>query len=118
MNTIDIKKLNHRLATWVGFRQCSPPFDDLYKFPAGVQRAATCSSCIFTSSIKLCFEWLEPKLEHYSLWKQGTKHVAEVWVDAKFGRAEAATPNLAFCLAVEKLIDGEIKSQTGVEIDD
>jgi len=71
----------------------------------------------FTESLDACFEWLVPKLsiegygveiKNYSDGKFGARVTLtkSVWESED---AEAETPALALCLAIEKLIDKEIK---------
>ncbi|HDZ15096.1 hypothetical protein LCGC14_1452500 [marine sediment metagenome] len=60
---------------------------------------------VFTQSLDACDKWLMPKLGSIVLWK------AKLWAvdvskDSPIYHAAADTLSLAFCLAVEKLIDG------------
>ena len=68
----------------------------------------------FTNDLNLCFKWLVPKIEHYSLWHGAPRiinqppmgeHNAEVWIGHNYGYGHSKeTSALALCLAIEKLI--------------
>ena len=118
--------LNKKLAEWAGL--CFHEWevvDDTTGFP--YSRCRKCLHCgleystdtdeyllpkcadgevYFDESLDACFKHLEPKLEYYELRPSYGKHCAWVKLPRKyieFGMAE--TPALAFCLAIEKLID-------------
>lgn len=69
----------------------------------------------FTESLDACFKWLEPKLSNYNMCKglePGKpvfgQHIAEVWsLTHGYSKAYSKEPALAFCLAIEKLMDGK-----------
>jgi len=101
-------ELNKKLAEWAGFtpmcdREEGTKYIVTWEFPNS-KIFGDCPN--FTESLDACFKWLVPKLEHYSLWKQGTEHVAEIWSSSKFGRKKNTySTALALCLAIEELID-------------
>jgi len=106
----DEKELNKKLAEWAGFILWK---GSLYWYPdnTGAKRLPT-----LTSSLDACFKWLEPKLEHYSVWHGAPRvtnqpplgeHNAEVWIGHSYGYGHSKDSiALALCLAIEKLIDG------------
>ena len=67
----------------------------------------------FTRSLDACFKWLVPKLTDYGVliyshvqhkkWEVSLLHEQT----GQAHTAVAGTPALAFCLAIEKLVDGE-----------
>ena len=63
----------------------------------------------FPQSLDACFEWLVPGLlkAGYDITLASTSRGFSFIIDPDDFRAEAETPALAFCLAVEKLIDNE-----------
>lgn len=110
-----MNELNKKLAEWVGIT--------LVGVPDGCEPQ-------FTESLDACFKWLVPKLdENYAYvlmrdWVQEPK--GNEWVKRHFWECEiypnallcresyttvaqggGETSSLAFCLAIEKLIDGE-----------
>lgn len=113
------EELNKKLAEWAGFRPTT--IEGMWAFPVGVKVAATHSSCKFTESLDACFKWLVPKLIGFDYqYQTNLKNVRSGWhvmlydltdnpYSEKRIEAEAETPSLALCLAIEKLIDGERK---------
>ena len=85
-------------------------------YPPGDHKTGFTSPPHFTESLDACFKWLVPKLEHWSLWwgisrASGLAHGsnnAEVWIRHAYGYAyDDNTTALAFCLALEKLVDAK-----------
>ncbi len=113
------KKLNKKLAEWAGFRRI--PYQDCedgkaWGYPDSSEWDYEWDLPNFTDSLDACFEWLVPKLEQkgykYELCAttSPTQHRVAIR-DRGFslvGRLQwNDDPALAFCLAIEKLIDGE-----------
>jgi len=66
----------------------------------------------FTDSLDACFKWLVPKLGHVGLSTQGCYFDVTIWAkdtDSEYDgiMTREATPTLALCKAIEKLIDME-----------
>jgi len=119
---MDEQELNKKLAEWAGFkwRQFEHPIKvwgeewegawfhlDIPELPIPKESLPN-----FTNSLDACFKWLVPKFYRY--WMTRTNNCKEhrfefSWGDADgfvFYYAEAETPALALCLAIEKLIEG------------
>ena len=101
-------ELNKKLAEWAGFRYRNGLW--IHSERDGV----TMDLLNFTDSLDACFKWLVPKLlswgmdnEHEDNPNMGivfyctTDKTFKVWE-----QAYVATPALALCKAIEKLIDG------------
>jgi len=108
-------ELNIKLAEWAGFEFNDDWASDRpYKSPDGV---ILYSWKPLTQSLDACFKWLVPKLIEQGCYIQlntGNYWQAEIWERALIGRqgrylSDAETPALAFCKAIEKLIDAESK---------
>lgn len=112
------QKLNEKLAKWAGFMeihdiQTGAIFGDRLWTPNRVywdedRKWVWKNKLNFTDSLDACFKWLVPKLDYYCLTPEydGRGYYA----DASIGNAYAEyfqgeTQPLAFCLAIEKLID-------------
>ena len=87
-----MEELNKKIAEWVGIKDRAPHF---------------------TRSIGLCFKYIVPKLQEARLELRlyggqigGNFHVMFVSGGSIRAIAEAETPALSLCQAVEKLIDG------------
>ena len=65
----------------------------------------------FHLSLDACFKWVVPKVKFFSLSSDSAGFVASILhtENLHYYQAEAEAPALAFCLAVEKLIDSEEK---------
>jgi len=71
----------------------------------------------FTESLDACFKWLVPKLNSFVCpYQTNLKNIRDGWHVMLYGltdspylpkrlEAEAETPSLALCLAIEKLVD-------------
>ena len=101
---------NDKLARWAG---CEMEYDRVYEKP-------------FTESLDACFKWLVPKLleklifvelhvsssdclavlKDYGNARQKIESFPRCDIDMPKWLADAETPSLAFCLAIEKFIDG------------
>ena len=104
-------ELNKKIAEWLGFKLAKAPSDDgFYYFTIdGMGHPAN-----FTYSLDACFEYIVPKLDnsydiyvsrHYDRpgFSCAIQNITLSGYKPIFTTAE--TPALAFCLAVEKLID-------------
>ncbi|KKN75181.1 hypothetical protein LCGC14_0383400 [marine sediment metagenome] len=104
------EELNKKLAEWAGGK---------YEFGHWWLRdynEQTCNPPNFTKSLDACFKWLVPKL--FELGYSCGMIIAEVSSKARYRfvvdlantevgvEAQDENPALAFCLAIEKLIDG------------
>jgi len=104
---IDEKALNEKLAKWAGFIKERLDLEGGYwVHPNGGRQIGL----NFTQSLDACFKYLEPKFPYLELHNCQAGFSVEVSLDMKdryqsFGK----TPSMAFCLAVEKLIDSEEK---------
>ena len=117
------EELNKKIAEWVGLKLAKEPsFDGFYYFAVdGIGYPAN-----FTASLDTCYKYIVPKLqENYEVvlrWssievRDGDRDYLvcpKGWEVTIFGqgggklediKASAETPALAFCKAVEKLID-------------
>jgi len=101
-----MEDLNKKLAEWAGL-------NTTHKFdPIGVGNLKICRHCgsisppiikycnvpNFTQSLDACFKWLVPKLSQAQYYEV---------LRSIFVKTETTALNL--CLAIEKLIDGELK---------
>ena len=112
----DQEKLNKKLARWRGLKlgkQASYSGYYLFADTDGIIWSAN-----FTGSLDACFKWLVPKIVIIGGWVSCgiDENEAFALIDAendgfyelfngKHFDAEATTPALALCLAIEKLID-------------
>lgn len=103
---MDEQELNKKLAEWVGV-DSFPIYPTGYDYPD------------FTQSLDACFKWLVPRLAEWSI-SNKERDEGEVLPYAEIGYRNdsnkwsyfeewAETPSLALCLAIEKLIDKEVK---------
>lgn len=107
------KKQIEELAKFAGFNLV-PRFggtdtrEALWQYPNGDHSRALPN---FPESLDDCFKWLEPGLAYYHIDNQDKpEHWAMVSIDGIHYRdSYAETPALALCLAIEKLIDREVK---------
>ena len=107
------EELNRKLAEWAGFHKRDPKISVDWWRPDGDYEGSKLPN--FTQSLDACREWLVPKLRHYELRDSQDKHQAYVNICVTFlehgefppyESSRAETPALAFCLAIEKLING------------
>lgn len=117
------KELNEKLAKFAGFYYfdlqvvlASPKdvAEERYRKPGCYYPDG--SNCYelpgFLNSLSTCFKWLMPKLKR---WEAGNNEDGSIWFrcalpDTTFpAEARAETLSLALCLAIEKLIDAEVK---------
>jgi len=111
-----MEELNRKIAEWVGFEfksihdipsnNCSYTVCDIFVNPNDAQEFVS----DFTTSLDACFKYVVPKLKepYITFYKDG----CSIWSMDKGGRcvvaySEENNPALAFCKAVEKLIDKE-----------
>lgn len=94
-------EINEELARWAGIKPF-PIYPTGYDYPD------------FTSSLDACFEWLVPKLDNYEINNWSMKIKGKGWHRAyagiksgNFKVADAETPALALCRAIEQLIKEE-----------
>jgi len=104
------EELNKKLAEWVGFKLWK---GSLYWYPndTGAKRLPN-----FTESPDACFKWLVKKIEDPSISIYKSVLGGNYWVCVLGEKgcmdnvnAMGETPALALCLAIEKLIDSEVK---------
>ena len=132
MNEQELKELNGKLAEWAGFvkREGVKTFKkeggtlytetgDWWKTPSvcGYQGEYEFLPN-FTQSLDACFKWLVPKLEEWGIASDYTHpqmlgYIATATLTKPFSHqvAHAETPALAFCLAIEQLIDAGAKAK-------
>ena len=117
----DKQELNKKLAVWAGFREAD--IKKHYYFEVGGERVAKWQEPgrywhiklpNFTESLDACFKWLVPKLVSGDIHIEWYTTVEDTAVELKRATTTVAfvcqpNPALAFCLAIERLIDGEIK---------
>ncbi len=116
---MDRQELNKKLAEWAGFvyKFGGEWFYEKYKSTNAWYEAPNGRRFKdlpkFTQSLDACFKWLVPKLFRWSLTNVGfDARVIRAMAEAE-GRdkliyqvtAEAETPALALCLAIERLIE-------------
>ena len=121
-----MEELNKKLAEWAGFFYGHSRNLETMNYEGGWHYPlATKGACMavdlpnFTQSLDACFKWLEPKIGIYSMWRGRpiyisipkevpvSEHNVEVWNDMDYGYAyDKDSLAMAFCLAIEKLIDG------------
>ena len=112
------QELNKKLAEWAGFI----PFTQVgmegeYAPPEGVKVVWTTFKPKFTRSLDQCFKWLVPKVignaEFSVIVTQDLAQCSGYVRPLQFGRqydaVDNSNPALALCLAIEKLIDSEVK---------
>ncbi len=108
------QELNSKLAEWAGFKH---KVGALYEYPnedyLGERPLPN-----FPQSLDACFEWLVPNipnLESISFVRRRGDWIGQFYYLSKekpqVKVAIAETPALAFCLAIEKLIDTEREVQ-------
>jgi len=121
---MDEQYLNKKLAEWAGWKDITDsPFGMIAFDPLEKQGAVLYKRNVpdFTQSLDACFKWLVPKmlesLRPVSIlaYPVSGKYPnigfhCELNGSAKDHYAEAGTPALALCLAIEKLIDAEQSS--------
>jgi len=123
---MDEQSLNEKLAEWAGFEFKEVKFDgaDSCGVPIPQWLGVDYGSWEppnFTQSLDACFKWLVPKLLEQldpdtikvELKYGRTKEMVwtflfEDWQAHSYHYAQAETPALALCLAIEKLIDKEV----------
>ena len=98
-----MEELNRKIAEWCGWK---PRIN--YNDPVTSEEHPP----DFTTSLDACFEYIVPKLlrdgHDFALYNTSERFAVEILPE--FDEAvESETPALALCLAVEKLIDGEMK---------
>lgn len=116
---MDKEALNKKLAEWAGFvRIIDFPNKAAIGHPS--QKSGLYVELNFTESLDACFKWLVPKLVDGCTtaditfeFVEGDQWGCELEINHYHGmhraaieNAEAETPSLALCLAIEKLIDG------------
>jgi len=96
------EKLNKTLAKWAGVEEHKVYIHDPMDYPEHKQILVGSSYPRFTDSLDACFRELVPKVEGISI----TATIDGWECDIHLGDyvAEAETPSLAVCLAIEKLI--------------
>lgn len=118
-----MEELNKKLAERVGikpeiFYSIEPQFEQTRDSVSVYNKSRKIKEYLnFTVSLDLCFKYLVPKLFAYSIhtiWRTNDLvselSMAEVWANTRTSyKAEAKTPALALCKAIEKLIDEEAK---------
>jgi hypothetical protein len=113
------QELNKKLAEWAGFKEikCYEKGNERYAYwiePVSEENYGLLPPN-FTQSFDACFKWLVPKL--YGFWLHRSINCRDFYFEGSYGdadgathyNAEANTPALALCLAIEKLIDSEEK---------
>ena len=103
----DKVRLNHELLVWCGFTLTN----GVWSYPDGV--TVDDGVPYFPESLDDCFEWLTPMVKYTSLCYPEHKSYNDMWlceVRSKdiygiSGHAEATTPALALCLAIQKVIE-------------
>jgi len=123
---MDKDKLNKKLLEFAGFRhpaqkECGDLTpEDWWRFPTSHIMP---DSPDFPNDLNACFKWLVPKLQEggygFTLCDSQGKppyffelySYQTMFPEAHAGDAEAETPSLALCLAIEKLIDSEVSSE-------
>ena len=112
------EELNKKLAEWAGFRLGISPYgDECLLYPDGGwarDEDMTSDFLSFTKSLDACFKWLVPKIEGLQQiilqpdedgrWYLGMTVDDELYENIGFDLA------LALCLAIDKLIDSEVKA--------
>ncbi|GAI69687.1 unnamed protein product [marine sediment metagenome] len=101
-----MEELNKKIAVWLGWEFASN--GKKYRLSpeaSGWGRIDLLPK--FTESLDACFKYIVPKLESYmikqNIW--GTEHHCWIMFGGKPATSSEETPALAFCKAVEKLID-------------
>jgi len=109
--------INKKLAEWAGFR-----YDEDGEFVNGMwanlsgwsrpgEKVRFPEVPEFTDSLDLCFQYLVPKLDQLTIeWDTALVSTAYVYGDAAdrvFSWADATSPALALCKAIEQLIEAE-----------
>ena len=111
------EKLNKKLAEWArAVTYGTSKVSDEYGYTIRLNKVPYYNGSLdyirFTESLDACFKWLVPKLDKWNItkpFKTSDYIVANVWLDDKYAFAEAETPALALCLAIEEFINGEAK---------
>lgn len=110
-----MNELNKKLAERARFRAITlEGWEGYYKAPVGVRVNWTYTKPRFTDSTDACFKWLVPTLGNkyaYSFWQADNgRWIIQIEKDreGEVAGAVADTPALAFCKAVEQLIDAEV----------
>ena len=96
------EELNKKIAEWVGLVYFDGHYYD------GDERVGDYNGQMFTHpiwGIARCFKYIVPKLDGWMMISSAVGTLAIVSLDLKNYVGEAETPTLAFCKAVEKLID-------------
>jgi len=115
------QKLNEKLLKFAGFREAD--IKKRYYFTIGGERASkwyrpdseyASKPPNFPASLDACFKWLVPKLQERGLlFNFSVRDTTIVRIYSQPYEALAATEDknsaLAFCLAIEKLIEGDKK---------
>ena len=105
------QELNKKLAEWAVFRLLYKDIEDRKSWywvqPNGQTQAIREPLPAFPYSLDACFKWLVPKLPLQEIYIQPTSDNSwQVDIEREEYWADAETPALALCLAIEKLIDG------------
>ena len=112
---MDEQELNRKLAEWAGFEFKGVKFGvEVVPQWHGLDYASW-EPPIFTQSLDACFKWLVPKAKcDVALNKINAGWWCFIRLDCQTTfDAQAETPALALCLAIEKLIDSYPSSEKG-----
>ena len=104
-----MNELNEKLARWAGFK-----YQSRSQSWTSPDKLFDMRLPDFAHSLDACFKWLVPKLGHVGLSTQGCYFDVTIWAkdtDSEYDgiMTREATPTLALCKAIEKLIDAETK---------
>ena len=105
MNEVEkLDKINKKLAEWVFPTALDIEVCDGHILVITDKETAVIEE-YFTQSLDACFKWLVPKVVD-----EGYLFLSALFDDWLDELEEEKEPALALCLAIEKLIDGEVKN--------